>query len=62
MSDTDGYGSASTLDRVIEKAYSDQPESDSQNGVWRQTTSTLGKACDRDVSSHHCFSIYTQKT
>ena len=20
------------------------------------------KACDRDVSSHHCFSIYTQKT
>ena len=28
----------------------------------RQTTSTLGKACDRDVSAHHCFSIYTQKT
>ena len=25
-------------------------------------TSTLGKECDRDVSSHHYYSIYTQKT
>ena len=24
----------------------------------RQTTSILGKECDRDVSSHHCYSIY----
>ena len=28
----------------------------------RHKTSTLGKECDWDVSSHHCYSISTQKT
>ena len=34
MSDTEGYGSASTPDSVTEKAVH-QLGSDSQNGVWR---------------------------
>ena len=34
MGDTEGYGSASTPDRVTEKAVH-QPGSDSQTGVWR---------------------------
>ena len=34
LGDTDGYGSASTPDSVTEKTVH-QPESDSQNGVWR---------------------------
>ena len=34
----------------------------SERSLERQTTSTLGKECDRDVSSHHCYSTYTQKT
>ena len=34
----------------------------SERSLERQTTSTLGKECDRDVSSHHCYATYTQKT
>ena len=34
MGDTEGYGSASTPDRVTEKAVH-KPGSDSQDGVWR---------------------------
>ena len=62
VGDTEGYGSASTPDSVTENAVHQQ-RSDSQDGVWRewQTTSTLGKECDRDVSSPHYYSVSTQK-
>ena len=56
MGDTEGYGSASTPDSVTEKAVH-QPGSDNQDGVWRDRQHRHSER-DRDVSSHHYYSIY----
>ena len=47
---------------VLLKGYTLNRKRQSGRSLERQTTSTLGKECDRDVSSHHYYSISTQKT
>ncbi len=47
---------------LLKRLYTPTRKQQSGRSLERQTTSTLGKECDSDVSSHHGYAISTQKT